>query len=273
MNPIKAITLILLGGMAIATNALSASSFNLSIDSGGSGGSPFVDMAAPGEKISQITIRSGKYIDSIQLHYRYKTVTSGNSHGGNGGQSKTFILKKNEYITELGGKSGKFVDSIYIKTNKGRNYKWGGNGGAKSFKFVGTKKSPIKGIWGRAGKFLDAIGVVRVGTTKSHYPSGSASKGKLNKFSFSTNSGGAVDCDKCDSAPSNTFPVPSAAKPAIDYWLKTQNSKLKKILQSLAGSGYEFTSYLNKENGFCRTNLYCEIDTRSNAITHVRGIK
>ncbi len=55
------------------------------------------------------------------------------------------------------------MDSIYIKTNKGRYRKWGGNGGANSFKFVGTKKSSIKGIWGRAGQFLDAIGVVSTG--------------------------------------------------------------------------------------------------------------
>ncbi len=110
--------------LIIPTEVFSTTATVFSRESGGSSGAPFVEMVAPGGVISKITIRSGKFIDGIQLTYQYKHRVSSRAYGGTGGRPKSLSLSRGEYITEFGGRSGKYIDSIYIKTNRGRIEKW-----------------------------------------------------------------------------------------------------------------------------------------------------
>ena len=241
----------------------------ISTESGGSGGAPFIEMVAPSGVISKITIRSGKYIDAIQLTYRYKHQISSKLHGGLGGLSKTFILKKGEYISELGGRSGKYVDSIYIKTNRGRIERWGGNGGQRSFKFLGTKSSPIQGIWGRSGNLLDAIGVIKKSSSRSKRSQ--TPKISLKAFKptpHKISSKGEV-CGKCDSYTNPIFPTLND----LDFW-KSQNEQLYGIAQRIAQSSREFDSYIKEtEYKHCQGHIFCEIDTRTDLLFKVLGAK
>jgi hypothetical protein len=243
----------------------------ISKESGGSGGAPFIEMAAPSGVISKITIRSGKFIDGIQLTYRYKHQISSKLHGGLGGLSKTFILNKGEYITELGGRSGKYVDSIYIKTNRGRIERWGGNGGQRSFKFLGTNNAPIQGIWGRSGSLLDAIGVIKKSSARSRGSQKNIPKIALKAFKPIPNKiafkGGS--CDKCDSYTNPIFPTLND----LDFW-KSQNEQLYGIAQRIAKSPTEFNSYIKEtEYQHCQGHIFCEIDTRTDLLFKVLGAK
>ena len=256
--------------LASSSTAFSSSNISLSNLSGGNGGSQFVVLAGPNERITEIAIRSGAYIDAIGITYRKGNKNFRRTYGGNGGKKRVFKLKKGEVITEIGGKSGKYVDSIYIRTNKNRSMKWGGNGGSKKFKIKGTKKNPIIGIWGRSGALIDAIGVVR----KSSPGTGVAASSSLDGFDpvTSTNSAGDQDCGKCDSAPSSGFPGAPTNNSDREFW-NDQNQRLFKVVKKLAGSKTVFDNYLNKETTRCDHNLFCEIDTRSDAITHVIGVQ
>lgn len=233
--------------------------------SGGPGGSPFVDMAVSKGRITAITVRSGKFIDSIQLTYQYGSKrVIGLAHGGKGGNSQTFKLRAGEFITEFSGRSGKYVDSIYIKTSKNRSKKWGGNGGGNTFKFTGSKQLPILGIWGRSGALLDAIGVVR--SSKG----GQTIKTKsIGGFERQANSQGGDDT-KADSIQRYTFPKPTASNNEIKSWLKIQNAKLKNIIKSMS-SNNEFSNYSKGENKTCGSSLYCQVTYRRGAISYVTG--
>ncbi len=243
--------------------AIANTSVTLSKVSGGSGGSPFVDMAANKGRITAITVRSGKFIDRIQLTYQYNNGrVIGSPHGGNGGKSKTFKLSKGEFITVFGGRSGKYVDSIYIKTNKGRSRKWGGNGGGNSFKFKGSKQSPILGIWGRSGALLDAIGVVTANKGGQSKPTN-----RILDFEQRKIANGGSD-EKGDSYQTNSFPHPSANRNVVDSWLNTHGAKLRNIIKSMS-SHHDFTEYSRRENRFCGSHAYCLIAYRRSAISYV----
>ena len=157
------LAVLLLIAFFFPVSAFAASSINLTKINGGSGGVPFVDMVAPGGRITSITIRSGAFIDSIKVNYQYRNGNKvfGTQHGGRGGSPKTFVFRNGEYITTLGGRSGKYVDSIYINTNQGRSMRWGGGGGENAFRVNATASTPILGIWGQSGRFLDAIAVIQ----------------------------------------------------------------------------------------------------------------
>ena len=260
-NLIKVICLFLI--LMIPMKTFSDTGTVLSRASGGVNGTPFVEMVAPGGVISKITIRSGKYIDSIQLTYQYKHPAIGKKYGGNGGVSTSFTLRRGEYITELGGRSGKYIDSIYVKTNKGRTKQWGGNGGSKKFSFTGTKNLPIQGIWGRSGSLIDAIGVVK----KSNGSQGSAVKKKLKAFKPTPHRTALEkdDCDKCDSLTNPVFPTIKDS----EFW-KKQNDRLYRLIQRLSISPNEFSSYISQiEYQHCNGHMYCEIDTRTDLLLEV----
>jgi hypothetical protein len=261
------LAVILLYGVTLSA---AGSSVNLSKAFGGPGGTPFVDLVAPGGRISAITISSGKFIDRIKVEYRYKNTVKRPSHGGPGGKEVSFRLKNREYITEFGGRSGKVVNSIYVKTNKGRVMKWGGKGGQNSFRFTATKSTPFAGVWGRSGGLLDALGVIQKTTTSK---SGKAAKlGPLRGFK----PGGdvpAVDCGaKCDSAPGKHFPGQPSNQRDKTFW-KEHTNKLGAVLRVLAGSERDYTNYLKQEEDICGIYIPCQIDARSSAISFVTGAK
>lgn len=129
--------------------------------SGGKGGNLFIDTSTPNQYISEIKVRSGNVIDSIQVTYKdsFNVVTTGSRHGGTGGRESVFRLAPDEYIVSIGGKYGNNIDKLWIKTNKGRTQEWGGNGGNVDFTYVVPDGWMIISFWGRSGKYLDAIGV------------------------------------------------------------------------------------------------------------------
>ena len=267
MSKILSICFIVL--LLVGTQSHANTIITLNSESGGEGGTPFVEMVAPNGVISKITIRSGKFIDSIQLTYQYKQEVPGKIHGGSGGSLKSFSLSRGEYITEFGGRSGKYVDSIYVKTNKGRQEHWGGDGGGKPFRFMGTRQSPIQGIWGRAGVFLDAIGIIR--KIKSTNLQNSRTKSSINNFKpshFKTvNMGQGIGKD--DSVTDPHFPTENMSK-----FLKLQNNRLYLIVKSLSQSSDEFDSYINRtEYSHCHGNIFCEVDTRTDLISNIMGIR
>ncbi len=241
-------------------NQLFASGVRLGKVSGGNGGVPFVDMMAPGGKMASITIRSGKFIDSIQINYRYGRNIVGIPHGGKGGVAKTFSFARGEYITKFGGRSGKYVDSIYIRTNKGRSMRWGGRGGENRFAFTATAKTPITGIWGKSGSFVDAIGIIGKATLNR------STTGNLAGFKPKSAGGSSQDCGKCDGAPTTYFPRPPRSDQDKAYWIN-QNKRLGRIIRTLGGH----TVYLRDENALCGPNLHCQINTRGRAIAFATG--
>ena len=244
----------------------------LSRDFGGDGGVPFVETFGPQGRIAEVTIRSGKYIDSIQVSYSYKNKKfTSRAYGGNGGNRKSFRLRNGEYITEMGGRSGKYVDSIYIKTNKNRSMTWGGNGGSRRFVFRGSHKVPIVGFWGRSGSLVDAIGVVKDTRRMVQPPKGNLATKGIADYTPPAQGGGA-DCGKCDSAPTRVFPRPPSGSFDTNFW-KIQNDRLYKVIEKLAGNRNVLDGYLKKEESSCGHQLFCEIDTRSDLLTHVLDVK
>ena len=259
---------------AIPSVVFSRDAINFGREFGGTGGAPFVEMVAPGGVISGISIRSGSLIDKIQLIYLYKNnhTIKGTSRGGSGGNSKTFKLKKGEYITKLGGKYDKYINSIYIRTNKGRREKWGGSGGSKHFKFTGTKDSPIQGVWGRSGALLDAIGVIK--KSKANTPHAIAIKNNLSAFKPDPDTFGSKggNCEKCDTITNPIFPT-LTSNLDYEFWRK-QNNSLYKIVEKLANSTPQFSSYINDvERVHCSGIIFCEIDTRIDLINKTMGAK
>ncbi len=132
---------------------------------GSLGGTPFNDVAPNQMEIGKLNIRSGLYIDQLQVIYRNPTngeIALGPVHGGNGGQLTVITLNAGEFITEINGRTGNFVDSLTLKTNQGRIFSnLGGDGGLNPFRFhldLGSGEE-IFAFFGRSGQFLDAIGV------------------------------------------------------------------------------------------------------------------
>lgn len=145
-----------------------AASFSFLGPSGGLGGNYFSDGQAGGQfssdnrRLTEVRVRSGAFIDSIQLVYEnvigQKIVSP--MHGGSGGTLSVFKLDPGEYITRISGKHGWYIDSLLIETNKGKAKGWGGTGGSANYTYTAAPGSSIHGFFGRSGKFLDAIGVI-----------------------------------------------------------------------------------------------------------------
>jgi len=129
---------------------------------GGSGGSPFDDLAISGYllgKITQIKVRSGSRVDRIETTYDR---TNGGpityTHGGNGGSDNPpFILNSDEYVTQISGRAGSRLDQIKFILNSGReSISYGGSGGSPfNLKADG---SVLKAFIGRSGSAIDALG-------------------------------------------------------------------------------------------------------------------
>lgn len=134
--------------------------------SGGQGGGFFNDtnfLPSGKSEVKQIAIRSGKYIDGINIGHRLPngTYKYPNWHGGTGGQPYTFNLREGEKITFMQGRYGKYVDQIQFHTNFGRSSpKYGGSGGKAVFYYSAPPGCEIAGFNGRSGKYIDAIGVI-----------------------------------------------------------------------------------------------------------------
>ena len=131
--------------------------------SGGGGGNFFSDLQkGKGRQLTEVRIRSGAVINSIQTVY-VNTIGQefvSSTHGGDGGTLQIFKLASGERITRISGRHGKFIDSLLIETNTGRAKGCGGGGGPTPYTYTAPPGSGIHGFFGRSGKFLDAIGVI-----------------------------------------------------------------------------------------------------------------
>lgn len=130
---------------------------------GGTGGNEFDDEGlCKKAKISEITVKWGRLIDSISIGYTSgETVT----HGGKGGKETLVIsLSDNEYITGISGKYVKQIDSMTITTNIRSYPPAGGQGGKEpySLSIPGGSNLMVNGFFGRSDSYLDAIGIMCV---------------------------------------------------------------------------------------------------------------
>ncbi len=131
---------------------------------GGDGGSPFDDrLSATGDiiGIASITIRSGSFVDSIQVVYDLAdgSTYSAPQHGGNGGSEVTITLGRDEQVYQVTGRSGSYVDQLTFHTRmpdgSTKEYgPYGGNGGSP-FSIPGVDV----GFFGRSGAYLDQVGI------------------------------------------------------------------------------------------------------------------
>lgn len=129
---------------------------------GGEGGSAFSDCDIPrGARISEVRVRSGSTVDSIQAVYTLQDgrLLEAPVHGGEGGSLSVLRLDSDEYITGFSGRSGVYIDSLSIRTNKRTTQVFDGPGGSAIFEInVPTGKQAI-GFAGRSSSHLDAIGL------------------------------------------------------------------------------------------------------------------
>ena len=126
--------------------------------SGGTGGAVFDCVAPTGAapKITEVRVRFGRYVDSIQV--LYSDGRAGVVHGGSGGQLQTLRLDADETIQQISGKYGSQVDSIQIRTSKGKVLSAGGSGGNAAFSYAAPPGLSISDFSGRSGQYLDAVG-------------------------------------------------------------------------------------------------------------------
>lgn len=147
--------------LAYSSSAVSET-FTFVGPSGGVGGNFYSAPQTGGWQLSEIRVRSGAFIDGIQLVYvdvigQKHTMQH---HGGNGGHLDVFKLNPGEYVTRVTGKYGRFVDSLTIATNQGRIKGWGGGGGSAHYTYSSPPGTQIHGFFGGAGQYVDSIGVV-----------------------------------------------------------------------------------------------------------------
>jgi hypothetical protein len=129
--------------------------------SGGTGGGAFTDPQDP-FRVARVTIRSGAYVDSVQLTQEQPngTLVTLPHHGGFGGGEHNLDLAANEHITRIDGRFGAYVDHINIHTDHGRVLSGGGPGGGSDYVYTAPAGFEIAGFTGRSGAYVDAIGVI-----------------------------------------------------------------------------------------------------------------
>jgi hypothetical protein len=135
---------------------------------GGGGGIPFSDRDIPeGARVSAIRVRSGKFIDSVQMIYTLRDgrTFEGPVHGGSGGRANVFQLDSDEYITGISGRYGNYIDSLVFHTSKRTSPAFGGSGGNRDFRISVPSGNLAIGFVGRSAEYLDAVGLKYTPTT------------------------------------------------------------------------------------------------------------
>jgi hypothetical protein len=129
---------------------------------GNNGGAEFVDKQLPkGAKVVGVKIRSGDWIDSVELLYKTADGTneSMGKHGGDGGEEDTFMLEEGEHITGITGKTGMYVMSLTILTNKRKSRTYGLGQGDFDYHYELPHHDEVIGFFGRAAEYVDQIGI------------------------------------------------------------------------------------------------------------------
>lgn len=141
-----------------------------------SGGGFFMDQMNDDEEIASIVVRSGDWIDAVQIVARRgNDVRMLPRRGGDGGGARTFALRPGEKILSISGSTGirrilnvkydtydNYISSIHIETNQGRVFKADGlpRYGFVRFSYFIPGGFELSGLKGRSGVYLDAIGIV-----------------------------------------------------------------------------------------------------------------
>eukprot|EP01084_Bolivina_argentea_P269184 457420_1 len=117
---------------------------------GSNGGSQFE--LHDGNTINIICVRTGRFLDSIQIIYSNGGYSV--KYGGNGGAQHCYTSPTN-CISSINLRSGRFIDGIQFTSSNGHSSGWyGGNGGGfYAINFVGC----LRRIKGRAGTFVDQL--------------------------------------------------------------------------------------------------------------------
>lgn len=126
---------------------------------GGNGGSKFD--ACAGGKVRGLHIRSGAWIDAVQVIYSNAQgqEDSTNRFGGQGGGLGAFMLEAGERIIRVGFTTGQYVNSISIETDKHRCISFGHENGEAAY-FDIPENSEFAGFYGKCGAYVDSIGVL-----------------------------------------------------------------------------------------------------------------
>lgn len=130
--------------------------------SGGIGGRVFHDLCRSNERIHQLRIRSGGWLDAIQVACINKVSGAHRflpKRGGNGGSQKIINLANNEHISSVTGYYNKYVRSLRIRTSLGKTYNYGIPNG-RYFAYNEPKGDVLIGLLGAAGRYVDSIGTM-----------------------------------------------------------------------------------------------------------------
>ncbi len=166
---------------------------------GGPGGASFSDPEPePGTRVVEVQVRSGEYVDSVQLVYMLSDgqTVMGPQHGGGGGALNVFHLDADEYLIGVSGRVGTYIDSIQFQTNKRTSPKFGGSGGSHDFRLGVPANAMVTGFAGRAGEYLDAIGLTFVPIRRRFFSAfESAPQGAKTALAGGAGGGAFVDGD------------------------------------------------------------------------------
>ena len=109
--------------------------------------------------VKRIVIRSGTFIDSIQITYQLPNgqLSHGGHHGLGEGKIDTIDINIDggERIVGILGKSGGFLNQLGFVTNMGRIFGPYGSWDGGAFT---VNSCEIRGIFGRSGLVIDSIG-------------------------------------------------------------------------------------------------------------------
>eukprot|EP00752_Nemacystus_decipiens_P003103 g2874.t1 len=124
------------------------------------GGGPFLPIG----RVREVVVWSGDNVNGIQLVYDVEgdTVRGPKRMGDHGlyRQSKLVLdVEDGEVVTEISVKAGALVDSLRIKTSKGQEKKWGGDGGHLQQTWRVPAGSSFLGFHGGVGGHLHSLGV------------------------------------------------------------------------------------------------------------------
>lgn len=137
--------------------------------SGGIGGQPFDDEPPDeGASVREIRVWSGSTLDAIQLVLDIGgEAVERTKHGGNAGNLSIMKLDETEFITEVYGRYSGYIESLSIRTNLGKNRRFGALAGVMDFLYVAPPGFHIIGFWGRSSRVIDSIGVHLVPVSSS----------------------------------------------------------------------------------------------------------
>jgi hypothetical protein len=127
----------------------------------GGGGSLFAFKPQPTWRLIHIYIKTGNYLDSIEVWW---VDPAGNQHwsgraGGSGGYGRNIAVNANAPIDGLIGNSGAYVDRIGFQTPPSNGAEvFGGGGGYPFWDNIRPLGRTIQGFHGGSGKYVDRLG-------------------------------------------------------------------------------------------------------------------